>query len=188
MKKLIFYLVGAIFLFASCQSDLLENDDAFLNEALKSPNAKPVTKEMTIMSYEGFIVISPIFNPTPDDCNIVLPGEDFPLYFEQTGSGVASHIGQYTFVNTACLGLDGLEEFEGVITASNGDEIHYGLDKIECVNNPSSNFCPYEPATFTYLIDGGTGRFEEASGTLIINGLFVPDGKFEATGYAEITY
>ena len=42
MKKLLFYLVGAMFLFVSCQSDDLQID-----EALKSDNAN-VTKERTI--------------------------------------------------------------------------------------------------------------------------------------------
>lgn len=82
MKKLIFTVVGALFLFVSCQSDLLESDDAFLNEASKPSTAMKVTKDMTIRSYEGEITVA---GPN----------------FTQTGGGIATHIGQYSFVNTA---------------------------------------------------------------------------------------
>lgn len=166
MKTLIFYLAGAIFLFVSCQSDDLQID-----EASKNDNAKKVEKEMTIMSYEGVIIT---------DLNT---GD-----FLQEGSGIASHIGQYTFENTANLS-DFPGTFDGVMTAANGDEIFYDSPVIVCdESNPAPNFCPGINATFTYTINGGTGRFEEATGTLIIEGIFVPAGSFEATGTALITY
>jgi hypothetical protein len=169
MKKVIFYLVGAIFLFASCQSDLIGSDDVFLNEVSKSDKATKVEKEMTFMSYEGIIITE---------------GDDFL----QTGSGIASHIGRYTFENTSKLSdFDG--EFKGVMIAANGDEIHYDTPVIVCDPAiPAPNFCPGQNATFNYTIRGGTGRFEEASGTIIIEGIFVPEGPFNATGTAVITY
>lgn len=185
MKTLIFYLVGAIFLFASCQSDLIESDDAFLDEASKSPNAKKVEKEMTIMSYQGDIWVAPF----EVDCTYPVPPGNIPLQFNQKGSGIASHLGQYTFMNTACIGEFGLENFKGVMTAANGDEIYYDSPLIACDETP---FPPClgedEYATFTYTISGGTGRFEEATGTITIRGIFVDEGPFEATGSAVITY
>jgi hypothetical protein len=163
MKNLIFTLVGALFLFVSCQSDDLQMD-----EALKSDKATKVTKDMTIRSYEGFIEIEgPVFT--------------------QTGGGIATHIGTYTFVNTATF-PDFPGTFSGVMTAANGDEIYYNSPVIVCDGDPNVSFCPEAPATFTYTIDGGTGRFDGATGTITINGPFVPAGPFTATGYAEITY
>ena len=181
MKKLFFYLVGAIFLLVSCQSDDLPFD-----EAAKSVNAKKVTKNITFNSYQGLIK----YVPDEGGCE---------LQFVQTGYGEASHIGAYTFVNTACFTPLGLIGFEGVMTAANGDEIHYIVADpfVECDNNPYG-YCPGEPATFNYLITGGTGRFYGATGSLGFYGIFqpidpisgLPEGEFEIfkNGWGEITY
>ena len=185
MKRLIFYVVGAIFLFVSCQSDLLESDDAILNQA-KSENAKKVTKNITFNSYQGLIE----YFPNQGGCD---------LQFVQTGYGEASHIGAYTFVNTACFTPIGLIGFEGVMIAANGDEIHYTSAEVfvECENNPYG-YCPGEPATFNYDITGGTGRFYDATGWLKFKGIFqpidpdsgLPEGEFEIfkNGWGEITF
>ena len=73
MKKLFYIVVGAIFLFASCQSDLIENDDSILNQVSKSDNVMKVNKEInkvkkeiTFMSYEGIIE----FIPNQGDCAV----------------------------------------------------------------------------------------------------------------------
>lgn len=106
----------------------------------------------------------------------------------QTGEGFATHIGQYTFVNTSNI-FDFSDEFEGVIVAENGDEIHYDSALIECEENiPAPDFCPGVNATFTYTIYGGTGLFQGAEGTITIKGEFVAGGPFEARGWAEFTY
>ena len=183
MKKLFYIVVGAIFLFASCQSDLIENDDSILNQVSKSDNVMKVNKEInkvkkeiTFMSYEGIIE----FIPNQGDCAV---------QFMQTGGGIASHIGKYALVNTACAGPDGLGEMLGVITAANGDEIYTRLDNIKCDINPEIGFCPGEYATFTYEIAGGSGRFDEADGWIYIYGIFVPEGPFGgAIGWGTITY
>lgn len=77
-----------------------------------------------------------------------------------------------------------------MITAANGDEIRYDLplDGIKCEETFPPPCFEGENATFTYIITGGTGRFEGAEGTITINGPFAPAGPFTATGYAEITY
>ena len=172
MKRIIFYLVGAIFVFASCQSDLLESDDVILNQASKSENADMFQKTIVFQTYEG--VISEI--PGGGGCG---------LQFYQSGYGYANRIRNYTFVNTACFGPQGLDNFEGLITAENGDEIYYGLVSTVCDESPFPP-CPGEYATFTYNITGGTGQFEGASGTIEIRGIFVPEGEFEAKGKAVV--
>ena len=132
-------------------------------------------------SYDGIIE----FVPGQSDCSIT------NVKFVQTGGGIASHIGQYTLLNTACLLADGnLGEITGAITAANGDEINYYLpfDGLECEATFPPPCIEGENATLAYIITGGTGRFEGVTGTLEIKGKFVPAGPFSATGTAEITF
>ena len=182
MKTLIFYLVGAIFLFASCQSD-----DLSIDEASKSDNALEKSKRIVFHKYEGEIIITPIFVPEPGDCTYPVPPDNIPLHFRQEGGGNATHIGAYSFVNTACIGELGLENFEGTLTTENG-ELYYGDPVIECVKDPSVGICPGEPAIFTYTITGGEGLFEGATGTITIKAKFVAAGPFKGTGWADFTY
>ena len=178
MKKIFFLVVGAFLLFVSCQSE-----DLSIDEAAKSAKAKKVTKNITFNSYQGLIE----YFENTGGCD---------LQFVQKGYGQASHIGAYTFENTACFTETGLTGFVGVMIAANGDEIHYTSAEVfvECENNPYG-YCPGEIATFNYDITGGTGRFYEAKGWLKFKGVFVdlgpsgfPEGGFEADGSGEITY
>ena len=183
MKNFIFYLVGAMLLFVSCQSDDVENDAAIYDQASKMEDALKNSKKIVFTSYEGEISTIPFGG----ECDFIVPGPNIPLQFLQTGSGNATHIGTYTFVNTACIGERGLEDFEGVLTTGNGDTILYGLVGIVC-DKGSPVPCPGEKATFTYIINGGSGLFAEATGTITIKGIFVDEGEFEARGWAEFTY
>ena len=178
MKKIIFYLAGAIFLFVSCQSD-----DLPINEALKMENALMSSKKIVFTSYEGIIEVVPFGG----ECDFLVPPDNIPLQFIQKGEGNATHIGTYTFENTACIGPFGLEDFEGVLTAENGDMIYYDLTSIIC-DKGSDVPCPGEKATFTYNILDGTGLFSEATGTITIKGIFVEEGPFEARGWAEFDF
>ena len=182
MKNFIFLMAGAIFLFVSCQSDDLQIDDSF-----KPDNAKKVTKNITFNSYQGLIE----YVPNQGDCD---------LQFVQTGYGQASHIGAYTFENTACFTPTGLENFEGVMIAANGDKIYYTSAEnfVECTAGSIPSYCPGEIAIFSYDIIDGTGRFNGATGWLKFKGVFqpidpdsgLPEGEFEIfkNGWGEITY
>jgi|GEM_PF-2326623 len=198
MKKLFMYVVGAILLFASCQSDELQSDEALVMEndvilmkaiesfknykstkqsstiASKSDNANRVTKEMVIKYSRGNIDV--VLNT--DACGDNNP----PLQFVLNGGGIASLIGQYTVLNIACIGQDGLEDLMGIITAANGDEIYTEL--IQTIPDEDKE----DFHTLEYKIIGGSGRFEGAEGKLYIYGEIVLSGPYEAVGWATITY
>jgi hypothetical protein len=81
--------------------------------------------------------------------------EDGQLIFDYTGS--ASHLGQFTrreYVTLVGLDLSGTMD----ITAANGDVLHLSFT--------GQIVPPYDGhAEGTYTFDGGTGRFEDATGT-----------------------
>ena len=185
MKNFIFYLAGAIFLFVSCQSDLLESDDALI-QASKSENATKVTKEFKMLYSRGTVSVIPNTDPfiwgSPDSgC-----GGKGDLQFVVDGGGIASHIGKFSVMNLACV--DGVGNFVsplfGWITAANGDVIHTMLENVTPdPDHPGFN-------TYRYKILGGSegGRFEKATGWLEIYGDSSAN-PFEFVGVGgEITY
>lgn len=167
MKKFILLWLGAIFLFVSCQSDNLSIDDSF-----KPDHATKVIKDFKIKNYAGEI-------------NVDLSTGAF----EQIGGGIASHIGQFTEYNTANVS-DFPGTFKGIFTAANGDEIHFISLGFQCDGEyEPGESCPGEPVTLSYLIDGGTGRFEGAKGEFKIFGTFTQFGPYSgATGTGWIEY
>ena len=58
----------------------------------------------------------------------------------------------------------------GTFVAANGDELYFDLDFGEIIENTGDN-APYYPTRFNdeVLFTGGTGRFEEASGSFMTN-------------------
>jgi hypothetical protein len=180
MKKLIFTVVGALFLLVSCQSDDLQIDDA-----AKPDKATKVEKDFKIKNYAGEIFVD--FDPGDPDAGIPPSGTGA---FEQIGGGIASHIGQFTEYNTANI-FDFPGTFEGMFIAANGDEIHFGSRGFQCDGNYEfGEECPAgTPVILYYVIDGGTGRFEGAIGEFEINGKFTPFGPYTgATGTGWIKY
>jgi hypothetical protein len=101
----------------------------------------------------------------------------FPPYSQaiQAGSGEATHLGRFTFRATFCLDItdvldDGIltegESFPyfngyGVFTAANGDELWLNVEgAILPSDDPEYTGEFFDP----FVIIGGTGRFEGASG------------------------
>ena len=78
----------------------------------------------------------------------------------------------------------------GIMTAANGDELHTNIPYPEDGSIWKENGVTY----YEYTIMGGTGRFEGASGTILMWGIGTPDpddpftGTWEMEGEGTITY
>ena len=96
----------------------------------------------------------------------------FPLTTVTTTSGIALHMGRTTMVSTHCFvpvgepedNLGTAENATMVFTAANGDEV---WATYEVIIDPAFADQIGDPivATGTVTFDGGTGRFEDASGS-----------------------
>jgi hypothetical protein len=85
-----------------------------------------------------------------------------------TGTGNATHLGNYTEVGIASISETGHVEGCVILTGVRGDEI---WETISGQLDPSTGMIT---ATVTYI--GGTGRFEGASGSAILLAQIGPDG------------
>ncbi len=198
MKKLFFYVLGALFLFASCQSDELDNDEALVlendvilmkaidaynnyqsktdwSQASKSPKANQVTKKWTMKYTRGTVNVVPNIDCDPN------------LLFLIEGDGLGSLFGRFTFIDTACFDPvtgEFLTPLLGVITTAAGDQLYFELVSITPDPPPNENI-----ATLYWIITGGSegGRFERASGSIYIYGDNTVE-EFTSVGWGEITY
>ena len=77
----------------------------------------------------------------------------------------------------------------GQIVAADGDVIYYtGLDTVN-VFNYVTGAGPNGPISGTWTIEGGTGRFDDATGTFRVNGLVdFSDLSFDVDAQGTITY
>ena len=202
MKKYLTILVGVVFIIASCTKDDLEsdfpiskNEKATLKKtiknfntyvpvsepdiSLKSTNGNKVTKDIVFQtSYGTFRVIV-----HPGYCPDLNP----PLQMVIEGGGIATHIGQYTVENLACVDLNGnfLSPVLGFITASNGDVIYTEMGApYPDFDNPPNLFYPY-----TILGGSVGGRFDGATGYITMYGIVdYTNGTWMLSGEGEITY
>ena len=100
------------------------------------------------------------------------------------GTGQGTHVGRFEVFASGCYDFttgQALEAVPGVITAANGDEI-----KIVLVGFES------DPATgrmfSRWSLDGGTGRFADATGEYKAYGVNYPDFTWENTSVGWIAY
>jgi hypothetical protein len=86
-----------------------------------------------------------------------------------SGTGTASHIGQFRYLIQATVNPTGSSEGVFLLVFSNGDVIYGSL----VGRGPAPPPPPPEPVRITeqLTITGGTGRFHKASGTLTFNRL-----------------
>jgi hypothetical protein len=115
-----------------------------------------VAKEMVPFkgegSGEGFV---DFVNPDPD-CGSLLT-------IRSTQQGQATHLGNYTAEGTPCFNpLDGSFFGKATSTSANGDEL-YTTYVGQSQPDPANPTATLTLATVT--IDGGTGRFENATGS-----------------------
>jgi hypothetical protein len=101
------------------------------------------------------------------------------------GSGYATHLGKYTEVGSASfsptadptvLRIDAW----AVFTAANGDQLY------ETITGRLDLLTGEITATVTYV--GGTGRFEDASGSSTLSGQIMPDGTIAVAVEGTIDY
>ena len=202
MKKLFIYVVGALFLFTSCESENLEYEEVLVQEndvilmqpvksfnnqdlslksslATKNFNANRVTKDLIFKYFGGTFRVVPI----PGNCGAFIP----PLQFTVEGEGIASHIGRYTAQNFTCVAPDGsfLSPLYGFITAANGNIINAELNEsYPDVENPPFVYYQYD------IIEGSEGgRFEGVTGYITLYGIVDQNqGIFDFEGWRQITY
>jgi hypothetical protein len=101
------------------------------------------------------------------------------------GSGRATHLGNYTEVGSASfsptadptvLRVDAWV----VLTAADGDQLY------ETITGQLDGLTGVITATVTYV--GGTGRFDDASGSATLSGLMLPGGRIAVSVEGTIDY
>ncbi len=202
MRATLMLLTGVFLLMVSCQKEdlageqaYLENYDMVLSQAMdsfndysapfevpnqaKNQNANRVEKDLVFKYSRGEFGIV----PNPGGCGDYSP----PLQLVIEGGGIATHIGKFTVLNNACVGVDGtfLTPVYGFITAANGDVIYTVVtDSYPDMDNPPNVY-------YEYLIIGGSigGRFEGATGHITMYGITDEEtGLFDLVGWGKITY
>jgi hypothetical protein len=141
-------------------------------ESSKSSNAKAVTRTIKINRSAGFF-------------DFVFPSTECAPFIQVLiiGKGNATFLGNFDVLNKYCFdGEQPVGPIYGFLTAANGDEIFTQMIGAIEVPAPEISF-------FDYVILGGTGRFEGASGTIQMYGTidrvnFV----FNLEGEGEITF
>ncbi|MDW3218616.1 MAG: hypothetical protein R8F63_08365 [Acidimicrobiales bacterium] len=122
--------------------------------------------------FSGFVWES--FGDTEADCDTSDPDREV-CSFEQTGTLYGTHLGQAldaesgtrtTYLDESCTGSDGsignpvVYEASGSMTTLSGDEAFFRL------RNPLCSVAT--PLVANWVIDGGTGRFEDAYGIMSV--------------------
>ncbi len=105
------------------------------------------------------------------------------MLIDVRGTGVASHMGATKVELSGCLamtqtGFEAVGVGVGRMIAANGDTIRF--------NSTSTEFDLVSgTARITYVVDGGSGRFQSATGELLTVGQLLPDGAWtnELTGW-----
>ena len=178
MKIRVLFLIALFTLALGCNK---ENDfttaekDQVVTTTEKASN--PVTKPFKVnKSYGPYALI-----PGGGECG------DFPLTLVYiTGEGNATHLGKFTCTLTYCIDLYTeivTSPHYGVIIATNGDELYIF---IETPWDGESVYVEDGITYYVYTFEGGTGRFENATGTLTYWGPTYPDpGGLTGTWYLE---
>jgi hypothetical protein len=179
----------AVLLLASCQKEN-KSDLAVASHspALKVAVARPFEVNL-------YTTVNPDPSIPPTACSGDLPGLATPAFFLH---GTASHMGaidaslssvQDVTCNLSFATAILTTTVAGQIVAADGDKIFYtGADEINVINL-LTNAGPSGPITGVWTINGGTGRFEGATGSFTINGSVAFAGPtLSFTGQGTITY
>lgn len=176
MKKTLFFLALTCIFMASCNEDLFTEDldsQSKINLLEKSDpylNGKAVTKTLKIQRSIGTQAIN----------------------FE-TGQVVVQGAGNATFLGKFVVSYDFIMgqpwTMTGYMMAANGDQINIKYDYLNYMPPFEQNG---DQIKAYYTIDGGTGRFAGATGTIVMYGYSamtsMTTGIFDLQGEGEITF
>ena len=170
MKNLLFLLLCALFI-VSCQpgSDELASPSSSARLEERSSQSRPFSATLSAsINFEAGV--------PPTACSGDLPGL---ALLDYSVSGQATHLGNlgsssnlhHESCNVNGAELELTTSISGQLVAANGDKIYYTADDVIDVTN--FVFQNGLPGTITgdWTITGGTGKFEDASGSFEINGL-----------------
>lgn len=178
MKKLIFLILPLALVFSSCSKEYIEDDANVMLK--KSEKATPVERPMYAW-----------FSCTKDESvdPVILPN-GIELAAAGFVSGHATHIGVVDTKNSRWTlirivpgpgPMQMTEYMQGTITGANGDAFFY--TSVSTVQLPAMTF------TGTVTTNGGTGRFVNATGTVIMDGIVDPlTGMPSWTAKGTMTY
>ncbi len=100
------------------------------------------------------------------------------------GSGNATFLGAFDVVNLYCVDMMGnpASPIQGFLTAANGDQMFTQVIDAWIDMDTGENF-------LVYMIIGGTGRFQNASGEWLIHGwIDYENSTWDLTGEGEIAF
>lgn len=141
-------------------------------EYSKSSNAKAITRTIKFNRSAGFF-------------DFVFPSTECAPFIQVLiiGKGNATFLGNFDVLNKYCFdGEQPVGPIYGFLTAANGDQIFTQM--IGAIEVPAP-----EISYFDYIILGGTGRFEGASGAIQMFGTIDRvNSLFNLEGEGEITF
>ncbi|TRO66825.1 hypothetical protein [Christiangramia sabulilitoris] len=178
MKNRILVLILSIATLYACSSDSLITDEANLTnqqvDLRSNPIEKAVTRPFKIKAEGDFSLF-------PGD-GVTCPA----IVLNAPGEGTATHLGFITMFEEWCFNGEGnnLGTRTLTLTAANGDELH-GTHSYILWTSPTS----FEEVL---VFDGGTGRFENATGEFNESVVITFDTEFSGTftmsGDGTLTY
>lgn len=195
MKTQILLWLGLVILVLSCSNDNLSEEISkkemtdLQEKALSTPltnDVFTVDQKDNWKSSNGKAVTRTIkFHRSSGIFDFVAPSTECSPFIQVliVGDGNATFLGNFKIINKYCFdGEQPVGPIYGFLTAANGDEIFTQM--IGAVEVPSP-----EISNFDYIILGGTGRFEDATGFIQMYGTidrinFV----FNLEGEGEITF
>lgn len=133
----------------------------FVCLAISCENEEPDPQPQTFEANFFTLLVSIV----PDSVNCLAP---YTFLNTQEGNGTASLIGSFTTQMTFCVNPTNFEyvDTEGSFTGTNGDEIFFtGGGQVVPTQEPGYDFEFKDP----FMITGGAGRFEGATGSMTTN-------------------
>ena len=190
MKKFISIIISTMLLFACSKETTQET-------SIPGKDSQSVQNPQTTRVFSGNISSTFNLDPSipPMECTGDLPGLFLPDHFLH---GNAIHLGelnsqQSTLHHQSCnLSFATMQltaSVSGQIAAANGDLIYYSGNDVIDVTNLLTGQGTTGSIQGTWTITGGTGRFDEASGSFTISGIVnFNTGTFSAAANGTITY